>query len=450
MSGTSLRRLGAQLIRTLPIALLATLAAGWAIPSAAVPQTDQDAEPSLLLIMDASSSMLKRDVAEGNRMDAARSALHDVVGALPDDLSVGLRVFGANEDDTDREIGCTDTELVVPVGPLDRTGLAEAIDGIEARGFTPISESLRQAADDLPATGERTIVLVSDGLDTCGPPPPCEVAKELIADGIDVTVQTVGFALDDEPEAVQDLQCIADATGGEYREADDAAELATAMTALSARAAQGYESTAQPVQGAAIHRDAPVLELGTPYADSVVQNEGRWYAYDLAEGQAFRAVEIIQLGGTRRSEGSAEIKLHNRDGTSTPHSSEYFRAGETPTVHSVSAYSNLEGPGTYYVEIVDYSLGPDDEVAYEITIHVDGEPAPQPADPTEAPTEAAEPLGEPTEEVAEVPADTETDTVAAESSDGTDVWMIVAAVLLVVVLALGIVLAVVLRRPHAQ
>ncbi|MFF8835603.1 hypothetical protein [Streptomyces sp. NPDC015130] len=63
--------------------------------------------------------------------------------------------------------------------------------GFKAVGFTPIGVSLREAAKDLGTRGKRRVVLVSDGDDTCAPPPPGEVARELKAQGIDLAVDVV-------------------------------------------------------------------------------------------------------------------------------------------------------------------------------------------------------------------------------------------------------------------
>ena len=41
-------------------------------------------------------------------------------------------------------------------------------------------------------------MLVSDGIDTCAPPPVCEVAKELHEQGIDLGINTIGFNVDEE------------------------------------------------------------------------------------------------------------------------------------------------------------------------------------------------------------------------------------------------------------
>ncbi len=58
------------------------------------------------------------------------------------------------------------------------------------------------------------IVLITDGEDTCAPLDPCEVAREIAAKGIHLTIDTLGLV----PNAKirEQLSCIAEATGGTY------------------------------------------------------------------------------------------------------------------------------------------------------------------------------------------------------------------------------------------
>ncbi|WP_296150218.1 VWA domain-containing protein, partial [uncultured Corynebacterium sp.] len=147
------------------------------------------------LVLDASWSMAEEDVDGGTRMDAAKQASHDLVNSLPEQANLGLLAYGMRESNApdNREKGCQDIETLVPVGKLDKDELNSKIDEMSPKGYTPIGNSLKAAADELGDSGERTIILVSDGIDTCAPPPVCEVAKELAGDGFDLTIHTVGF-----------------------------------------------------------------------------------------------------------------------------------------------------------------------------------------------------------------------------------------------------------------
>src|SRR5690625_4751544 len=107
--------------------------------------------------------------------------------------------------------------------------------------------ALRQAADELPDEGARNVVLVSDGLDTCAPPPVCDLAKELHEQGIDLIINTVGFLVDDE--ARTELECIAEAGGGRYLDANDADSLAESMRVLHTRSIYAYETDLEEYEG---------------------------------------------------------------------------------------------------------------------------------------------------------------------------------------------------------
>lgn len=93
-------------------------------------------------------------------VDKAKAAVLEFVDALPDGIEVGLRVYGHREPNDDPVQGCRDTELVVPVAPLDRASFRDALAGVAASGFTPIGLSLWEAVDDLPEFGARSIILM--------------------------------------------------------------------------------------------------------------------------------------------------------------------------------------------------------------------------------------------------------------------------------------------------
>jgi hypothetical protein len=74
------------------------------------------------------------------------------------------------------------------------------IAGLEAKNLarTPIAESLRLATGDLAgAQGQKIVVLLTDGEETCGGDPAREI-QALAAQGLDVRVNIVGFAVEDE------------------------------------------------------------------------------------------------------------------------------------------------------------------------------------------------------------------------------------------------------------
>ena len=231
------------------IALLLSLA-GIVVPFEQ-PQAAAEAKdiPPTMLILDASGSMMARDAGGQTRLDAAKEASKNFSRSVSKDSELGFMVYGTKVGNSpeEREAGCKDVTTLLPVGKGNAGKIPGEVDKVNASGHTPMGPALKQAAKELPSEGERSIVLVSDGEDTCAPPPVCDVAKDLHKQGIDLTINTVGFLVD--PAARKELQCIAEAGGGEYLDAKDAESLAESMKVLATRTAQTAESNAPEIKG---------------------------------------------------------------------------------------------------------------------------------------------------------------------------------------------------------
>ena len=252
----------------------------------------QTESTSVLLILDASGSMNRVDGSGTPLIDGAKAALREIVHRLPPDANVGLRVYGHRTSNEDPIAGCVDTELVVPVGPIDRAELNAAIDSFEAGGFTPIGLSLEEAAGDLANAGSGTIILVSDGVDTCAPPDPCQVAERLAAEGFATQIHTVGFFLNDRAAADQ-LQCIADAGNGTFASVDSIDHFFEQLSGLVTEALEGPGRISPQIEGALTQELAPLVpwnrfNQGWPAFETDVEGtitigETRWYAFDVGD-----------------------------------------------------------------------------------------------------------------------------------------------------------------------
>ncbi|MET9257423.1 VWA domain-containing protein [Streptomyces sp. NPDC003717] len=269
-------------------ALLAALGAGVAFPAGATAgePTGEDA-PQVDLVLDVSGSMRTRDIDGGTRMAAAKQAFNEVLDATPQEVRLGIRTLGADYPGDDRKTGCKDTAQLYPVGPLDRTEAKTAVATLAPTGWTPIGPALLKAADDFTASGagSKRIVLISDGEDTCAPLDPCEVAREIAAKGIGLTIDTLGLVPNTKMR--QQLSCIAEATGGTYTSVEHADELTDRVNQLVDRAA---DPVATPVaaRGADACAEAPVLDSGL-YTDREEFGRQRWYRVDVAPGKELRA-----------------------------------------------------------------------------------------------------------------------------------------------------------------
>jgi Ca-activated chloride channel homolog len=395
-------------------ALFAVVAA-LLVPAAA--QAQDEPPPSVLLVMDASDSM-NEDIGGGRtRLDAAKEAMRAAIEAIPDDARVGLRLYGHRLSGVSRRRGCTDTELVVPVGPLDREALTAQIESYEAKGRTPIGRSLRAAAGDLQdAPGRRRIVLVSDGGDNCAPPVPCDVAREIAGD-VELTISAVGFVVSER--ARRQLECIARAGGGSYTDAADPDELTAELRAAFARSFRDYDPQGEPIEGGASEIEAVPVEPGQ-YLDSLSgAGQERWYAVELARGERLWATATIVRPDTVRGDAGAhildigkfELVLSSPTDEEAETTSTAFFAqlrdvsgrGESLTVRGLPAGTEdelgYEQAGTYFVhvslervenfETVEFPL---ELILRRVTdlpdrVAPDDEPAPTPTPtPTPAPT----------------------------------------------------------------
>jgi hypothetical protein len=205
--------------------------------------TSRDAGPvNILILLDMSMSMrepLKRD-SEGHKIqkvDAAKDVLFKALLKIPNDVNVGLRVFGQSAQPA--AFACNATALLVPPGTNNRKSMMTKIRPLIPTGMTPLTYAIRSAAEsDLRALpGKKTIILISDGQDTCGEDP-CAYIKSLRSRGINIKLDIVGLNIE-ENAARDQLNCIAANSGGKYYNADTAAKLIESISHSVSQAISG-------------------------------------------------------------------------------------------------------------------------------------------------------------------------------------------------------------------
>jgi hypothetical protein len=188
-------------------------------------QGDKPPSPNLEIVLDVSGSMNAK-LGATTRWKTALGMLQDVVTALPDDMNVGLRVYGHRESSKSRQT-CKDTELVVPIARLDRERIVKAASRLKPRGETPLIHSILQTVGDLKDKGGGSVILITDGEESCKGDAKA-AAAELQASGLNLTLNIVGFTLTGE-NAVAELTALAGSTGGRYYSAQDGAQLSRAV-----------------------------------------------------------------------------------------------------------------------------------------------------------------------------------------------------------------------------
>ena len=255
---TSLRRYSTRTLAAV-ISIAGVLFALLAVPQA-VAENSSDS-PSTSVIIDASGSMLAPDAGGQTRMDAAKQATEGLLNDLPKEQRLSLLTYGTQTGSGDEEkaAGCQDVTTLVPMGG-NRAEMVSKVKGLNPRGYTPIGKSLLQAEKELPGQGARQIVLVSDGIDTCAPPPVCEVAKQIRQRGVDIVLNVIGLNGDDQ--ARSELQCVAKEGGGSYADAKDAASLKEQLVLKSTRNLQGYKAGGEQAHGTPKASEARPIEAG--------------------------------------------------------------------------------------------------------------------------------------------------------------------------------------------
>lgn len=312
------------------------------------------------IVLDASGSM--RGAAGGTtKMEAAKEAVRATVGAIDASSNVALRLYGHRLPSEPKEPSCRDTELVIPFGPLDRERFVAAVEAAQPLGQTPLAHSLEQAAADFGDLGDETaaVILVSDGEESCDGDP-AAVACAFAERGLELTIHTVGFDVD--AAARQQLQEIARCTGGEYRDAKDAGELAESLRQLTQAGLlidKEREALGQETRGGDGFESAVPITPGTYRLDHHQRpTEYDYFAIEVTPGHLLRvtqeAYEVgVRIQGDTFSEGgplvghsTAGVAIHGPDRKRISKSGMVINPGGQASAWT--AVTSGEG-GSYYI-----------------------------------------------------------------------------------------------------
>jgi Ca-activated chloride channel family protein len=174
-------------------------------------------QATVILVMDASDSMLKTDV-EPDRLTAAQAAAALFLQEVPKDFRVGFVTFG----------GTTEVRVTPTV---DRTSVENSLDSLTTTRGTLLGDGLVTALESLKqdweANGEgpSAVLLLTDGIDTGSEDAPLVAAEQ--ATRLEVPVFTVLLGEEQIQRGKELLSDIAKETGGRTFNAETADELNT-------------------------------------------------------------------------------------------------------------------------------------------------------------------------------------------------------------------------------
>ena len=211
------------------------------------------AADKVIVILDASGSMWAQ-IDGKPKLEIARESLRTVLQSVPAEAEIGFMAYGHREKGS-----CEDIELIVPPQAGSASAISAAADSLKFLGKTPLTAAVKQAAEALKYTEDKaTVVLITDGLETCGGDP-CALGKELEASGVDFTADVVGFGL--TADEGKQIACLAENTGGKYIQASDEKALQDALVETVAAPAPAPEPAPAPAPAPAPEPAKPEFNL---------------------------------------------------------------------------------------------------------------------------------------------------------------------------------------------
>ncbi|MEM1376070.1 MAG: VWA domain-containing protein [Pseudomonadota bacterium] len=206
-------------MKNIRTALYATALTAMSVPSFA-------ASSDILFVLDGSGSMWGQ-IDGIAKITTAKSTMQQLIDDVPANARLGLMTYGTTSKDS-----CTDVSVMNDIG-ADREAIKASISNVTPLGKTPIQKSLIDGLNTLqesePSDVQKSLVLISDGIETCDGDP-CAVAATAQERGVDMRVHVVGFNVDGDARA--QLECIANAGGGQYFDASDTDGFQNAMAAV--------------------------------------------------------------------------------------------------------------------------------------------------------------------------------------------------------------------------
>ena len=243
----------------------------------------------LYVILDASGSMIE-EMGGKQKFAVAREAVGELVRQLPANSQVALRVYGHRKFAIDPGAD-EDTQLEIPMGPLNLKQFEAKLMTLKARGKTPLALSLEQAAKDVSGGTEDnpiTIVLLTDGGEDTVPRRDPVKAADAIGKMSGVRFHVVGFDVTGRPDWVQQLHAIAEHGHGQYWPASQGQELREQLRSAV---------LGMPEQFTLLDKDGHFLATGQ-FGQSKTLPEGKYRIQTAYGGQPFEQEFWINTDST--------------------------------------------------------------------------------------------------------------------------------------------------------
>jgi hypothetical protein len=176
-------------------------------------------------VLDMSGSMWEQIEGKKSKIEIEREVLASLLKGFPKTANLGVRVYG-HRSKTD----CKDTELLIPLGKVEPDEITSKVNALKPKGMTLIDLSLHEALKDLQTVqGSKVLILITDGIETCKGDP-AKAAQDLVAAGLKLKIDVVGFNISHDPQAVEQLKKVAEVGGGKFFQVENTEELTQSLT----------------------------------------------------------------------------------------------------------------------------------------------------------------------------------------------------------------------------
>jgi hypothetical protein len=151
-----------------------------------------DQGQNTLLVLDSSGSMAGPAGAGETKIEAAKDAIATYARAAPPDIDhLGFAVYGhrGGRTEANKAESCRGVDILAGIDEFGARSARRVLARFDPLGFTPVAGALRRSREAFRGReGElNRVVLVSDGVETCGGDP-VAAARALRESGIRVTV----------------------------------------------------------------------------------------------------------------------------------------------------------------------------------------------------------------------------------------------------------------------
>src|SRR5688572_18726467 len=149
-----------------------------------------------------------------SKWEAAQANLNEDLALAPEDINLGLRIFGQGSG----EAGCQETTLLVEPNPNRAKQIQNELVTLSPSGDqSPLTEAIVQSVNDLELAPDKrnALIILTAGEDSCDPEGIEQISTLVQRLNVKLDTYIVGLGIQD-PAIEQNLQALASASEGVF------------------------------------------------------------------------------------------------------------------------------------------------------------------------------------------------------------------------------------------